>query len=589
MMKTKKLLSVILAVIMLCSAVPLTGLAAENNTYVPSYDTETPVIIIHGIGQNDTYVLDDEGNRLLDSEGGYVTGWPLEVDIQTAILDILPSLLSSIFLRKDMGLSEAMRKGAHDLLYAIHKDNEGNYENNIEVPCFKGSMAEMPEDLKQLYYRRVPVQKCGEIIGEDNLYFFGYDSLGDIETTTKLLHEFITETVLPQTGAKKVNLCPISLGGTVAVSYMGMYKEDYDLIKKIVYVVPAINGSDIVGDLLVGDLSIAEDEALYFDLLQTLMGDSYGTYLINMLLRLLPEDILRTALYALVDGVVETLCRNTTQLWALCPIEYYEEAREKWISDSEHTVIAKKVDTFMQSRRDFEKNQNAFINQGGKVYDIVCYGLPMFPLTKNYKTENTDGIIQSSSTSMGATFADLGKTLGEDYKAVGTYCSNSYHNHLSPDGVVDPTTGLLPCTTWFFEGQSHEALQYNDVCLSLATELMVDDNMVDVYSNPSAYPQYNGSRSIKNVDRMIEEYEKADKSKIEKEKLVVIENAIADVQAEKANTVIDEEKWQAVSKALESALADAGIVEISEVSAFETVFTSLTKKMNLGLNKILSK
>lgn len=584
-MKTKKLISIVLAALLLFSALPLNAFAAES-TYTPSYDLETPVVLIHGIGQNDTFILDENGDRLKDSSGDYVTGWPLEVDIKTAIFDILPALLGSIALRRDIGLKEAMKKGAYDLLYAIHKDSEGNYENDVEVPCFMGSMAEMTPAMKSFCYSRIPVQKCGKIIGEDKVFYFGYDSIGDIETNTKNLHDYIHNVVLPKTGAKKVNLCPISLGGTLAVSYLGTYKEDYSLIKKIVYVVPAIDGSDIVGDLLTGNLSIEDDEALYFDLVKTLMGDTYGAYLVNILLRFLPKDVLKAALYALADGVVEALARNTTQLWALCPLGYYEEARAKWLSDSEHQLIAQKVDTFMKAREDFNKNMKELVASGAQVYDIVCYDLPIFPLCKNYKLENSDGIINCDSTSMGATFADLGTTLGEGYKAVGTYCSNPSHNHLSPDGMVDPTTGLLPCTTWYFKGQSHEALQYNDVCLSLATELMIDDNMTDVYSNPETYPQYNGQRNTRNADNMISEYKKADKDAIGKEKCDAIENAIAKVNAEKQTTVIDEAKWESVVAELENAMIAAGLREKSEPSAFETAFTSLTRKMNIGLNKM---
>ena len=583
----KRTVSVLLTVIMLVSVVPFGVSAAEESSYVPAYDYETPVVLVHGIGQNDTYVLDENGNRQLAADDSYLNGWPLEVDIKTAIIDILPALLGSIFLRRDLGLAKAMNKGAKDLLFAVQKDNEGNYENNIEVPCFRGSMSEMSDEMKEFCYSRIPVQKCGKIIGEDKVFYFGYDSLGDIEKNARSLNEYIHNVVIPKTGTDKVNLCPISMGGSVAVEYLQMFKEDYDIIKNIVYVVPAIDGSDIVGGLLTGKLSIEDDDALYFDLIEILMGESYGSYLINMLLRLLPKDILKTALYALADGAVDALVRTTTQLWALCPTEYYAEAREKWLTDDEYKVIREKVDYFMEARKDFEKNQNELISKGASIYDIVCYDLTIFPLAPEYKTSNSDGIIQCESTSMGATFASLGTTLGDGYTAKGTYCNKPGHNHLSPDGMVDPTTGLLPCTTWYFKGQSHEQLQYNDVCLSLATELMIDDNMVDVYSNPEAYPQYNGQRYVRNVDRMIEDYNEANKTFISKSKRNAIEKAIEAVNVERENTIIDEAKWNEVETNLENAMIAAGLREKAKASPLEDAFTKLTKQMNLTLNKVM--
>lgn len=581
----KKTVSLILAFIMAFSCFGI--FAAAENTYTPDYDTETPVVVLHGIGQNDTYILDEEGNRMTDADGGYITGWPLEINVGALIANVLPNLFYSILTRRDNGLSDAMKDGAYNLLYAIHKDSEGNYENNVEVPCYECPMSEMPKEVSNRIYGMIPLRRCGDIIGEDNLYYFGYDSLGDVQATTDRLHKFINEVVLPQTGAEKVNLCPISLGGSVAVNYIDKYPEDHSLIKKIVYVVPAIDGSDIVGDVLTCDLSIYDEETLYEKLLVTLMGDTYTTYMLNIVLRILPTDVLQQALVGLCKGVVEAGIRNTTQLWALCPTEYYEKAREMWLSDDEHTVIREKVDAFMKARADFEENTTSVIEKGGRVYDIACYDLELFPLSKNYKTTNSDGIIQSASTSMGATFADLGTTLGDGYTPAGTYCDNPAHNHLSPDGMVDPTTGLLPCTTWFFKGQSHEDLANNDVVLNLATELMADDNMIDVYSNPVAYPQFNGARSMRTLNRNLSAWRSADKSLYTDEEIAEIEEAFAYMNELKKETVIDTQKWKDAETALNVALISADVIDSGEPGNFEALLTMLFKGLNKSVNKVM--
>ncbi len=583
----KKTISLILAMIMAFSCFGVFATAENGDAYEASYDTETPVVVLHGIGQNDTYVLDDEGNRKLDSEGGYVTGWPLEINIGALISRVLPNLFFSIFTRRDNGLSDAMREGAYEFLYAIHKDNEGNYENPVEVPCYECPMSEMPKEVRDGIYNMIPLRRCGEIIGEDNLYYFGYDSLGDIQATTDRLHKYINEVVLPQTGADKVNLCPISLGGTVAVNYIDKYPEDHSLIKKMVYVVPAVDGSDIVGDVLTGNLSIYDEETLYEKLLVTLMGDTYTTYMLNIVLRILPTNVLQQALQGLCEGAVEAAIRNTTQLWALCPTRYYEEARAKWLSDDEHAVIREKVDAFMKARADLEENTTSIIEKGGSIYDIVCYGLELFPLTADYRTTNSDGIIQSASTSMGATFADLGATLGEGYTAAGTYCKNPAHKHLSPDGDVDPTTGLLPCTTWFFKGQSHEGLAHNDVVLNLATELMTDDNMIDVYSNPIAYPQFNGARSTRELNKNLALWKAADKSLYTDEDIAEIEAAFDYMSELKKETVIDTEEWNKAEGNLDAVLVSAGVKESSEPGNFEALLTKLFKCMNKTTNEIM--
>lgn len=582
----KKTISLVLAFIMAFSCFGLFA-AAEDTAYTPDYDRETPVVVLHGIGQNDTYILDEDGNRKVDSNGDYINGWPLEINVNALLANVLPNLFFSILTRRDNGLSNAMKDGAYDLLYAVHKDNEGNYYNNVEVPCYECPMSEMPKEVSNRIYNMIPLRRCGDIIGEDNLYYFGYDSLGDIQSTTDRLHKYITEVVLPQTGAEKVNLCPISLGGTVAVNYIDKYTEDHDFIKKIVYVVPAIDGSDIVGDVLTGNLSIYDEETLYETLLVTLMGDSFTTYMLNMVLRILPTDVLQQALQGLCEGAVEAAIRNTTQLWALCPTKYYAQARAKWLEDDEHTVIREKVDAFMQARADLGVNIDSIIGKGGSVYDIVCYDLELFPLTADYKKTNSDGIIQASSTSMGATFADLGTTLGEGYTAAGTYCNNPEHNHLSPDGIVDPTTGLIPCTTWYFRGQSHEDLANNDVVLNLATELMTDDNMVDVYSNAEAYPQFNGARSVRNVNKNISLWNSADKSSFSQEEIDYVNAKISAVNALKNESVIDTAEWNTADEELNNALISLGIKESDEPGNFEALVTKLFKSLNKTVNKVM--
>ena len=584
----KKTISIILAVIMLVSCVPFAA-SAQEDAYTPLYDKDTPVVLLHGIGQNDTYVYNEDGTIMKDKDGGDATGWPLETDLEGLLKPVIPKLILSVFTREDSGLKEAMKEGGRNLLWAIEKDNEGNYKYDVRPMHYTCPMSEMPDDVKSMYYNRMPMQKCKDIIGEDMMYVFGYDSVGDIDKTTKELHKFITETVLPQTGADKVNICPISMGGSVAVSYLDMFPEDHSLIKKIVYIVPAINGSEIVGDLYTANLSTQDSKVLYGELLPAVMGEGYLADLIGIALRfLLPEKVLKDALVGLSEGLVEGALRTSTQLWATCPDEAYAAAREKWLTQPEFKTIANKVDRFMQARANFESNTAKLIDGGTQIYDIVCYGLELFPLSKNFKTVNSDGILQCTSTSMGATFANLGKTLGDDYKAVGTYCNNKTHNHLSPDGTVDPTTGLLPCTTWYFKNQSHMDLQYNNVAIELAVELMTDDNMIDVYSNP-AYPQYNGERYTRTVDNRIRDYKRMDKSNLSAENIAEIESAIAQCQKVKAQTIIVEADWDNASAALETAFINAGIIKADKKSILESALDILMSAGNKALSKVFDK
>ncbi len=588
MKKMKKTLCIILSVIMVMSSCIIMSSAAEEKTaYVPDYDTETPVIIVHGMSQNNTYLLDENGEWAKDDDGSYMTGWPFKIDIGAIVKTALLPLLGAIVFRRDMGLGDALYKAAHEALWIVEKDLEGNYVNDIEVPCYECPMSELSPEVKEEYYKFLPIQELGEIIGEDNVYYFGYDSIGDVTSITEHLNYYIHNVVLPQTGAKQIKICPISLGGTIAVNYLENYPEDYKLIKKMVFIEPAIDGSNIIGDLLTDNLSVYNNEDLYENLLVAVLGETPLAYLINIVLRILPEDVLKNALRRLVEGVIDIAARQTTILWALCPTAYYEQARAKWLLGDEYATVRTKVDNFMKARDNYEENLFALMETGTEVADVVCYDVPLFPLCKDYKTTNADRVIHAASTSMGVTFADLGTTLGEGYKAKGTYCSNPEHNHLSPDGVVDATTGLIPCTTWFFKGQAHELLPYNDVALKLSIRVMVDNNMKDVYSNP-AYPQFNNGRLTRDNNANIAAWQAADKSSFTAEEIAAVEAAIADVRALENETIVDVEAWATAEENLENAIAATGVIEDPDPTVIDNILLGALKGVNKGINSIMN-
>ncbi len=583
----RKLISVSLClIIVMFTCITASAANGETTSYVPDYDTETPIVIVHGMSQNNTYLTDENGQWVKDDNGNYITGWPLKIEIAPLLKNALLPLLGAIFTKQDCGLAQAIKDSVDDALWVIEKDTKGNYVNNISVPCYECPMSELSDEVKEEYYRFIPVQELDEIVGEENVYYFGYDSLGDVAEITEHLNYYIHDVVLAQTGAEQVSLCPISLGGTIAIQYLEDYPEDYSLIKKMVFIEPALDGSNVIGDLFTNNLSFYNADDLYSNILPALFGETPVAYLLNMVLRILPENVLMGALDGLATGLVDYALRPSTILWALCPDAYYEEARALWLEDEEYAEIREKVDAFMNARKNFKKNLTALMDSGCVVADIVCYNVNLFPICKDYKTVNADRVIHSASTSIGATFADFGTTLGENYKAAGTYCNNPEHNHLSPDGIVDATTGFLPCTTWYFNEQPHEMLPDNDVAIKLAIRIITDNNMNDVYSNPEEYPQFNNARLVRIGREYIKLWEETDKSSIPDDKKAAVEEAVAEMNVLLDETVVIKGEWEAAEEKLENALAAAGVIEDPDPTEFENVMTNIFKGINTGVNQI---
>ena len=112
--------------------------------------------------------------------------------------------------------------------------------------------------------------------------------------------------------------------------------------------------------------------------------------------------------------------------------------------------------------------------------------------------------------------------------------------------------------------------------------------MIDVYSNPDAYPQFNNSRLTNTVKEYMEAWEEADKTFIPYNKGKAVENAIEDVNALLEETVIDAEKWENAEKALGNALYAAGVISNPNPTIFDKFFTLSAKTANQCVNKVYS-
>lgn len=551
-----------------------------------------PTIIIHGISQIDTFITDEEGNPLLNGDGDQITGWPITVDIPELVTGILMPLVLTLITQKDYA-SEAGYKAACKALKYNSCKTDGSPTYPTYVDRQYCSVADMDEEHKDIVYGAVPFQDVAKKIGENNLYFFSYNSSGDVTEIAKELNDYI-EMVKKQTGAEDVNLAPISMGGTIATAWLEMYsgrytlyKENYSSVHKIVFVIAALNGSDIVGDLMTDNTLLNDDEWLYKKLLPALIGeDDWTSYLINLCLRILPADVLKSVLDSVLDGAKDTLVGNCTIMWALIPSSYYDKAYELYFADkasSEYDTLKTKLNFYHKAQTNLRSNINDFMKQGGIVHAICSYGLQLYTIGKTSLTVNSDTIIQSSSTSLQATFADLGKTLPVDYKAKNPVCTNPEHNHISPDGCVDASTSYIPENVWFVEGLNHEHTSRSDSVINFAGVLLADDTIVDVHSDPENYPQFNGSRTTKDLrnNYIPKAYEVLEKGDITAEQKKELEEAISDCEAMLKETVVDTKKSSERIDRLYNALVDVGVYSPKNVQ-------STSDKILLAVFKFLS-
>lgn len=526
---------------------------------------QCPSLVIPGIFQSEVFLYDENGEIAVNADGQQYEG-PFYLEstmeiVKVALSKALVPLIMALVLQRDVADMLATNVGeaiGEILMTNIKCDENGDPIKDIRATKYPTSVEYLSEHDREHILDNVPLQKYIDVAGADHLYFFSYYSLGNMIDTVEELYDYI-QLIKKQTGHDKINIVPISQGGSLANMLLQMYKDKgrdiSEDINRIVYVVPAKNGSTLVGEIIEYGL-LDDDEAIYGYMIPKLLeGDWYG-YLINLALRIFPKDVLNSILDSAVKGLVDGL-KYSTLIWGLCPKENYPAGAEMYLSDESTKEIRRQTDIFYQAQCNADQNILDAIASGVKVFDICGYNYSLYAIVDSWDNVNADGIIQLESTSMGAVSYGVDVQLPEGYVTENPHCTNYEHNHIDPHNIVDARAGLLPDTTFYFYNQNHEKTGNNDVVMRLAVDLLTDENFVDVYSYPDRYPQFNTARNTKGISNDIKAAKTMDFSAMDPAVAAELEAAIAKVEAELENTVVDNESLDAAKEEFYAARAKA--------------------------------
>lgn len=434
-----------------------------------------PTILIPGIGQSRVNLLDASGNVVKRA-------WPLDLDSKSLFKKLTGPLTKMMMFRRDAGFSDAVANLVKDAIAPMAMNPDGSPKNRIETVTYVKSVAECSEDEKRYIYRMVPVESLSDVIGEENLFFFAYNSFGNLRKTAADLDEFV-EFVLGKTGAEKVNIVPISLGGAVANEYLAKFAYK-NRINRVVNFVAALDGSLLIADLLAGNLNLDDPAALL-----SLIGGGAAEE-IKPILKVLPDGVIGACAEKIVKILAEDVISNSTLMWGIIPRDIYPSLADRYISDAAHASVRAQADEFCDTHKDYGAFIGGLMAQGIEFFNVCGYGRQLIPMVTSSDV-SSDTIIPTVSASMGALTAPLGSSLPEgDTK------------YRSPDGSVDAASSLLPDRTWFFKNQQHDGIAYNGVALEIAKKLLTEDGFNSVFADEN-FPQYNNARSDGRVKKYI--------------------------------------------------------------------------------------
>lgn len=595
--KCKKCLCLLLSLVMAFGVMSVAVSAeGKNSTDV------VPTIIIPGISQSVSTYCDEDGNPVLDSDGNELRGGLLIIDESNLVWRLVKKLLfpvlSSLLTQKtNSELAQRVYDAVCDLFYVQASDKTGKAVNNLVVDRYDYPLSQFSESDKSWFYRMLPmepvIEEIGEtygVDGEEYTYLYTFPLIGNPMTSADGLFDFI-DMVKAQTGADKVNLVPISLGGTIMTAYCDLVMErggDFSDINNIINVVACLDGTDLFADFYDRNWNLS-DEFLYGEYLPLIMeesgSDEYVGHLLNIAIRILPKDTLYTILTAAMDGMLDTLLVNCPQFWSMVPSDRYDSLAEKYLSSSDMQAVRAETDRFQQARLNLKSNLTyANANYGVTVFSVCGYGRQydtgdycFLGIAGSSAASNSDSIIDIDSASLGATYAPAGQTLA---------------NGNSPEKELDITTCLFPETTWFFYGQHHEVGR-DDVVIRLLAGIICE-NITDVNSS-AAFPQFNYGRNTRTLTRPDGLMKKAETVIANEEGLYTEEqiNAVKPVyekaEAMLENTVLNANSAQEASDMtteLDNALASTGLTTKKKSTNF---FVKALNKLTALLDKAVMK
>lgn len=572
----KKIIALVLCMTMIFS-VGVIGVSAEEEirTDCGGNCEYYPTIIVPGLGQSNNWVTDENGTPLVDDAGKEVSSFPAYIQISKIIMRAIIPVIASLFSQRDIGLSDALAD-VIGLCFGINaSDENGKLTGNVMTEKYPYSVADSTPEQQATVFSHVPFNIYDTDQPFDHMYYFAYNSFGNHLELVDELYDYI-QMVKKQTGHDKVNLVPLSQGGTLTSGLIEYYPDIADDLHKVIFVVPALDGSTIIGDVFNGRISFLDADYLYNGFLGELgLLDEGTARMIEVLLRILPDEILLTSLQKAVDRLVEDVMITSTNMWALCPSGDYPTAAEKYLSAPEKKEIRRQTDIYYQTQLDCHDNILGLVEDGVQVFCLAEYDVPMINVGTTWNTQNADFIIQLDSTSMGAYSANVGETLPEDYVQKNTHCDDPTHNHISPDRVVDASAGLLPDHTFYFDGQKHEQTALNDLILKLALELIARDDVKDVYSSP-AFPQFNIGRNPANLKLYVSQAKDIDTSKLSPADAKELAAAITDAEAIIDKTVGVAGEVEKSEKRIIACLVKAGVMEAEAEESNSTFFKDLS-------------
>lgn len=468
-------------------------------------ENSRPVIILAGLGQSRIAVTDESGNKLKNA-------WPLDLDEKQLMKELQGPLMKTMLFRKDAGFSDAVENIARAMGEPLFRKPDGSSKFPLKVQRLSESYAESSSEDKKYIDKMVPISELCQAVGEDNIFYFSYNFLGDARQEAQSLDSFIKE-IKSKKGCDKVSLLSFSIGGALLIAYFADYAEECD-IARVVSVSSTLNGSKLISALLSGQLNTSDAGSV-----MSMLGSRADE--IAPMISMFPANAIENAASKALRLLIDNIVKASSLMWAAVPAEDYPLLSGDLIHDEE---FKKECDLLNEAVSTFPVTVKRLSASGVEFFNICGYGLPLARLVTDSGTDS-DSVVDTASASLGAVLTD---------------------------GELDLSKAALPGSTWFFKNQPHNGFAKNDIARALTARLLSDDDFKSV-NDDADFPQFNCFRDEKAVSELMQRArEMLDTA--DEEKAAIINSALESAEDFLAKKIVPECGSALIEARLKSAM-----------------------------------
>lgn len=522
---SRKVLSFMLAVVMLFS-VSATAVAADEK-----YDN--PVIVVNGIGNNPIYANPNTTGATQLFPPSDLTMYAMTAQM---FIDGIVSLASNEY---EEVMNFFVGSQVFGMLEPIQLNPDGtSMSENVGPHIYKKSLSHYVTDTErfELIAGSIGIGMCDRV-GAENVYVFNYDWRIDPLVNARKLHDFI-QTVKANSRKDQVSIISEGFGSTVATTYLAECYEDATAdVDNFVTVNSAFMGTSLIGDLFTGRLirqyNELQNATSAFIRFTNDFSDNpttwFSTWLTNYILNKNWEtqDLVAQCITMmghivdpLYDDYLRDMLKNFTGLWAMVPVEYFEDAMDfMFMSDTStsgdyNSEYQEKLQAFKNYQSSAADILNKAKSEGININVVSSWDIQIIPIGDNKASEDelfglsaqSDGLIDTYYSSFGCytiPLNDVGAAAqNKDQRNTEGECAN--HNHLNsvydtlnPEGslgaichYLDASTCALPDNTWFIRDMKFGSFDTESNTMDFLYDLMTADKTFTVFSANGKYRQF---------------------------------------------------------------------------------------------------